>query len=557
MINLPNQFFKKMKHLFSIALLITSFQGLAQLVNFELLESFSLSEVEQIVNDFGVPNNTITITSGVDFYRVEYMTAHPNGEMVLVSGGIAVPNDVGSCASPIASYQHGTTTVRTQVPSFLNGEGLLGVMYAGAGYVVTLPDFIGLGVSELFHLYVHADSQASASLDLIRLASNELQEELGYTWDEQLFLFGYSQGGHATMALHKMIEEDFPEEFTVTASAPMSGPYDISGTQTNMIIADAPFSFSGFLPYVTMAYQAAYGNLYNSLDEIFIEPYATTLPDLFDGTNSIGYISTQLPAIPNQMLRPEVFEAFQNDPNHPLRLALADNDVYDWAPTAPVTMYYCTEDEQVDYNNSLVALEAMTNNGATNVSALNGGALDHGACAPLAFLGCYFFFDEYRQDSFSLVYDVLVSDASSGDVSDGALSFNLIEGDENYTLEWSNGENGQSIENLAPGEYTLTVTDASGCTSTESFAISFPGVLSELDLTWKLYPNPSNSLVNIDWPFSSGNFEVFDLQGKVVLSGPIQKGLNKFNCNSLLTGIYHVRISTPDGFFNRRIAIEK
>ena len=557
MIILPFQNLDKMKHLLAFALLIVNFQGIAQLVSHELVASFSVSEVEQIVNDFGVPNNTINITSGVDFYRVEYMTEHPNGEMVLVSGGVAVPNNASACASPIASYQHGTTTIRTEVPSFLNGEGLLGVLYAGAGYVVTLPDFIGLGVSELFHLYVHADSQASTSLDLIRLASNELQEELGYTWDEQLFLFGYSQGGHATMALHKMIEEDFPDEFTVTASAPMSGPYDISGTQTNMIIADAPFSFSGFLPYVTMAYQAAYGNLYNSLDEIFVEPYATTLPDLFDGTNSIGYISTQLPAIPNQMLLPEVFEAFQSDPNHPLRLALADNDVYDWAPTAPVTMYYCTEDEQVDYNNSLVALETMTNNGAANVSALNGGALDHGGCAPLAFLGCYFFFEEYREDPFSLVYDVLISDASSGDDSDGALSFNLVEGDENYTLEWSNGENGQSIENLAPGEYTLTVTDAAGCSSSESYSISFPGVLSELDFTWKLYPNPSDGLVNIDWPFSSGSFDVFDLQGKIVLSGPIQEGLNQFSCGSLQTGMYHVRISTPDGFFNRRIAIEK
>lgn len=547
--------FRSLQASFLFILALSPAISFAQIMNVELLSSYTIEEVNEIIDDFGVPENTLQITSGVNYYRVEYMTLHPNGDSVLVSGAIAVPSEAPSCPKPIASYQHGTTTVRTEVPSFENTEGLLGVMYAGAGYVVTLPDFIGLGVSELFHLYVHAESQASTSLDLIRLASGELQDELNYVWSDELFLFGYSQGGHATMALHKMIEEDFPDEFNVTASAPMSGPYDISGTQTNMIIADEPFSFSGFLPYVTMAYQAAYGNVYTDLDEIFIEPYASELPELFNGTNSIAYISSQLPAIPNDMLREDFFEAFQNDPNHPLRLVLADNDVYDWAPIAPTTMYYCTEDEQVDYNNSLVALEAMLANGAQNVEALNGGPFDHGGCAPLAFLGGYFFFEEYRTSPFSLEYEVTVSDASSGDASDGMLEFVLLNGQELYTLDWSTGEDGPIIEGLSPGEYSLNLTDAMGCSSTNTYTVSFIGDVFEEALLWNLYPNPSNGHINIDWPFEAGSFDVRNAQGQLVQKGQIKTGLNTLSCEGLKDGIYTVEITTKQASYSRRVMI--
>ncbi|MEO0404163.1 MAG: lipase family protein [Bacteroidota bacterium] len=285
-----------------------SFSAIAmgQLVSTELIESFTADEVQDIASSFSLPNDVIPLNYGVDFYRVEYMTPHPMGMDVLVSGAIAVPQGV-SCPRAIASYQHGTVAAKENVPSRLNDEGLLGVLYASTGFVCTMPDYIGLGSSDVFHLYVHAESQATASLDLIRLASGELQEELGYSWAEQLFLYGYSQGGHATMALHQYIETYAADEFTVTASAPMSGPYDISGTQTDMLIAEVPFSAPGYLPYVVLSYQSAYGNLYDSLSQVFIEPYASEMWNWFDGENSMGFISSQMLSIPTEMLVPEFY----------------------------------------------------------------------------------------------------------------------------------------------------------------------------------------------------------------------------------------------------------
>ncbi|MCB0528948.1 MAG: gliding motility-associated C-terminal domain-containing protein [Saprospiraceae bacterium] len=60
-------------------------------------------------------------------------------------------------------------------------------------------------------------------------------------------------------------------------------------------------------------------------------------------------------------------------------------------------------------------------------------------------------------------------------MTDGAVSLDLIGGTAPYTISWS-GPNGftssnEDISNLAAGDYVLNVTDAHGCTFTETYAV--------------------------------------------------------------------------------------
>ncbi|GAB4494066.1 MAG: hypothetical protein OHK0019_19420 [Saprospiraceae bacterium] len=61
--------------------------------------------------------------------------------------------------------------------------------------------------------------------------------------------------------------------------------------------------------------------------------------------------------------------------------------------------------------------------------------------------------------------------ASTGN-SDGKASVQAKGGAGNYTFKWDNGETSASAAKLAPGQHSVTVTDANGCSATASVSIS-------------------------------------------------------------------------------------
>lgn len=332
---------------------------------------------------------------GVEVHRLIYHTVDAHGAPTQASGAVVIPTGP-PCVHPLAAYMHGTVLHRHEVPSRLSGEIMVGHVLGAAGYVGVLPDYLGLGDGPGMHPYIHAATEASASIDMIR-AAREFCAQRGVQLNGQVFLAGYSQGGHACMATHRMIEQLYPDEFNVVASAPCSGPYDVSGVQADVMVAPLPYPAPYYLPYVVIAYHHVYPDLVSDLSEVLEEPWATELPPLFQGNNGAGPVNAIMPAVPVEILKDDMLAEFLNDPDHFFRVTLRDNDVYDWSPQAPVRMVYCEGDTHVPYGNSLVALGAMQSNGATQVEAVSVGAtLDHGACALPALFSVKAWFDQLR-----------------------------------------------------------------------------------------------------------------------------------------------------------------
>ncbi len=330
---------------------------------------------------------------GVTVHRLIYNTVDPFGEPTIASGAVVLPT-AAPCSLSIASYMHGTILDREDVPSRLSNETLVGYFLGGYGYVTALPDYLGLGDSPGQHPYMHAQSEATASIDMLR-ATREFCAQRGIGLNGQLFLVGYSQGGHTCMATHRMIETLYPDEFQVTASAPCSGPYDASGVQAAVITSDQPYPAPYYLPYVLLSYGRIYPGLFEEVSDVLDPPYDVLLPPLFEGNNGSGAVDVVMPEVPSEIIVDEVLEAFATDPDHPFRVALRDNDVYDWSPVSPVRMIYCEGDDHVSYRNSVVALDAMVANGAPAVTAVSAGAgFDHGSCAFPALLAAKAWFDE-------------------------------------------------------------------------------------------------------------------------------------------------------------------
>jgi hypothetical protein len=506
-----------MKHLLLPVFIALGCASQAQVVSTEFLQSYTLQEVYQVMEDLGVPPGFLTANYEVDCYRVIYMTPHPNGTEVEVSGLICVPAG-GGCAFPLSSYQHGTIARRIDAPSFGGTESDLQVLYASAGYVAVAADYIGLGTSQGMHPYVHADSEATTCRDLIR-AAHELQDSLGYLLNDELFIWGYSQGGHATAALQRLIETDPDQEFILTASAPMAGPYDVSGVQAEVITSNNPYPTPGYLPYVIFSYQSVYGNLYTDINEVFLPEYAAILPGLFDGNTSMGTINNACPDIPNQVLQPALLETFQQDPNHPMRIALADNDLYDWIPQIPTLLLYCNGDDQVNFMNSIVAYNAFTGAGSTTVQEMDLGEWDHGFCAPFAMFEGYSFFESLREPSFNPAVTSEVSGVSASGNADGTITV-TVDSPGIWSYSWSNKATGLSLAGLAEGEYILTITAENGCSVSYVYTIDVQvGVAESTDSALRAWPVPAGDLLYIEIPghMQEAELTLSDLTGRVVM----------------------------------------
>lgn len=359
----------------------------------ELLRKYSSADLLRLMQEQGLP---VFSSMGADAWKIVYQTIDTQGAPTIASMLLVVPQGA-SQPLPFASYQHGTVTLREDVPSRLNDEGTLGLVLGGFGYIAVLPDYLGLGDSPGFHPYHHAASQASAVIDALRAARSAIDGK-GATWNNQLFLTGYSQGGHATLAAQRELELNHAAEFPIAASAPSAGAFDLSGTTLNDMLSDRtqpnPYYFAYFL--------AAYAQVYDiapSFADLLRPPYDTTLPPLFDGTHSGSAINAAMPARPIDILKPEVLEAFTSNPDHPLRAALRANDLHSgWFPTSRTRFYHCGGDRDVLPANSKVAFDAFKAAGAPAVELVDPLPFaDHGGCAAFALLGTKYWFDGFRQ----------------------------------------------------------------------------------------------------------------------------------------------------------------
>jgi pimeloyl-ACP methyl ester carboxylesterase len=361
-----------------------------------LVPTVSTNYLKLLFNYGSVP---ITPQYNVRLYKIVYQTIGPLGEPAEASGALLLPENLNE-PLPLVSYQHGTVTQTNLAPSsmdLVHSEVNVGAAFATTGYAAVTPDYLGLGASPGLHPYCHARSEATACIDMLRAARTFCATN-GVVLTNRLFLCGYSEGGHATMALLRELEAYYTNEFTVTACAPMAGPYDLSGVTTTNFLSGVAQPNPYYFLYLLGAYQEVY-QFAPSLASILASPYDTTLPPLLNGNIPGSQINTNMPpdGNPVEILKPEYLAAFIANPRHPLRLALQDNDVYYWIPRTPLRLYHCLADQDVIIANSQVALATFRSLGATQVELIDPvPSADHGGCTIPSLAGAKAWFDSLR-----------------------------------------------------------------------------------------------------------------------------------------------------------------
>ena len=321
----------------------------------------------------------------VEQWKIAYTTIDLHGQRVTASAGVFLP--IGAPGPvPLVFFSHGTETSKSAVasnPALINTQGLIN---ASSGSATVVPDYLGMGVDSVHpQLYLNAAIGASTSLDAL-LAGQRIAKRREIELDGRLFVYGYSQGGQVAMALMRELERNPRRGLTVTAGAPMSGPYDLYySAKTNLLepVSLKSRSVNAILA-VTAAWQM-YG-IAERLDELLVPAYA----EIGLRVQATGMTAAELlplvPFVSLDVLQPSLIQSTLNDPDAPLSRAFRLNETYDWAPRTPIRMYFGTLDLEVSPNNARIAISRMRELGAQNVDTVNLGPLSHAGAQWPAFI---------------------------------------------------------------------------------------------------------------------------------------------------------------------------
>ncbi len=137
-----------------------------------------------------------------------------------------------------------------------------------------------------------------------------------------------------------------------------------------------------------------------------------------------------------------------------------------------------------------------------------------------------------------LVNGGLVNNVTCNGNNDGSIEVAGIGGTAPYTYSWDTGETSTSITNLAPGDYSVTITDANGCFTTQNYTIIEPDILTVNSITQT--PTSCNGGDN-------GSINLTIIGGTTPYTYLWNNGETTQNLSNLTAGTYSVTVTDANG----------
>jgi hypothetical protein len=305
------------------------------------------------------------VKSDINVFKLVYKTTI-NGNKINASGLICVPVTPGTY--PVLSFQNGTNTVYANAPSELplDYSYQLVETIASMGYIVVIADYPGFGESsQIPHPYLIAEPTVRSLVDMLYTVKEIADSEFpGVKLKNEYYLLGYSQGGWATLALHKAIEQNYSNDFNLIGSSCGAGPYDILQLLEGML-SEQTYPMPVYLAYIENAY-SAYNQFTNPASDIFNEPYASRVSTLFTGMLTLDQINNQLTTSIPALITPEFISGFITSPKYSsIRNALTNNSVAAWHTYKQVLMTHGGNDTQVNPSSTENMYNAMIQSGTS------------------------------------------------------------------------------------------------------------------------------------------------------------------------------------------------
>ncbi len=327
--------------------------GFSYFVSKELSVTYTKTYITNLINSVSgsfpeVNNLRLLVTDDINIYRMVYKTT-VNGHQINASGLVCVPATPGDY--PVLSFQNGTNTVNAYAPSefAINSSYQFVEIIASMGYIVVIADYPGFGESaQIPHPYMVKEPTVQSLIDMLYAVKELTNSELpGISLKNEYYLLGYSQGGWATLNLHKALELDYEDEFILKGSVCGAGPYDLLLLLQGMVNVTT-YPMPVYLGYILNAYKA-YDQFTNPVSDIFNEPYASRLSSLYTGLLTSVQINSQLTFSIPGLITPAFLSGFTTSPKYAsVRDALNNNSVTAWHSYKPLLLIHGEKDTQVN-----------------------------------------------------------------------------------------------------------------------------------------------------------------------------------------------------------------
>jgi predicted esterase len=334
----------------------------------------SATQAATTLRSAGLP--TRRARRGISAYRLRYVTVGVDHAAITASALVVLPH--GARRLPTVAFEHGTLVRRTDAPS----QGLDSfassavVLYGAAGFATVAPDYLGLGSGAGRQAYLHAATEASASIDALR-AARTFARSRGRRLDTRILVTGFSQGGHAAMALGQALQRGAAPRLHLRALAPVSGVFDLQGAEIPAILdgsLDGRISAYNVSALLT-SWHPIY-HLYGSLDDAIAPSYAERVRRLFDGRHGDSQILAAMPTRVSDLLTLAGLDHFQH-PDGALLAGMRANDATcQWKPRTPVRLYAASRDRAVTSTNSEHCARELRARHA-HVDVIQLGPVDH------------------------------------------------------------------------------------------------------------------------------------------------------------------------------------
>ncbi len=275
-----------------------------------------------------------------------------DGSPLTLSGKVVVPSS-GEVKNIIV-VSHYTIGAAHEAPSeCFPFEGTL----AAKGYAVVIADYIGYGVtSHMIHPYLHARSTSRSVVDFVRAVRPYLEHIGKKPKHDELILMGYSQGGATTLAVMRMMENDFEGEFKIKKVYAGAGPYDLNAT-FDISMEQNKTGIPCAIPMIVQG--ISLGERLNLDMADFFQP--ALLASYEELINSKKYTVRDINRKINANKLSDIMTSEGRNKNSEqtarLYLALFHNSVLNFEPKAPLYMFHSKTDDTVPFINSLKAEE--------------------------------------------------------------------------------------------------------------------------------------------------------------------------------------------------------